>query len=431
MAHITQIVSRLPPAIDGVGDYAYLLARELRAAHNIDTVFIVCDPGWIAAKGTNKSFASIHGGDTTWKASSSNFAAAFDLRPRYSEEGKRRSAIERSSTINDQPATTLDGFPVYQLRTQSAGELFRLLAHPAMPSTVLLQYVGYGYQNRGCPLWLMCGISKWLRQRFASNRPLSGYRHLITMFHELYAFGPPWRSSFWASPIQKWIAKSLAEISAHCFTNLTVNARTLLRLTSRCDDNFTVLPVFSNVGEPEHFPSWDERPPRMIVFGSAGWRRKAYRECLPDLEKACRSMSLNEIIDIGAEVNVQQSATRICKRGILSAAETSREMLSARAGFFAYPINCLGKSGIFAAYAAHGLAPVTFEGNKLQNGDGLVLGTHFVSAANASQGSASCLEAIGKRAREWYVKHSIEAHANAYERYLLRENLHCCRTVAP
>ena len=47
---IVQIVPRLPPSISGVGDYAYLLARELRATHDIHTHFIVCDPFWEGAE---------------------------------------------------------------------------------------------------------------------------------------------------------------------------------------------------------------------------------------------------------------------------------------------------------------------------------------------------------------------------------------------
>jgi hypothetical protein len=33
-----------PSSISGVGNYACLLARQLRAAHGIDTRFLVCDP---------------------------------------------------------------------------------------------------------------------------------------------------------------------------------------------------------------------------------------------------------------------------------------------------------------------------------------------------------------------------------------------------
>ncbi len=41
LATVIAIVPRLPPAIDGVGDYALNLARQLRKDFNIHTHFIV------------------------------------------------------------------------------------------------------------------------------------------------------------------------------------------------------------------------------------------------------------------------------------------------------------------------------------------------------------------------------------------------------
>ncbi len=52
MNHLTNvysIVPRLPPAIDGVGDYALNLARQLRKDFNIQTHFIVGNPTWSGA----------------------------------------------------------------------------------------------------------------------------------------------------------------------------------------------------------------------------------------------------------------------------------------------------------------------------------------------------------------------------------------------
>ncbi|MHC5830485.1 MAG: glycosyltransferase family 1 protein, partial [Nostoc sp.] len=49
LTHITSIVPRLPPAIDGVGDYALNLARQLRKDFNIQTHFIVGNPTWTGA----------------------------------------------------------------------------------------------------------------------------------------------------------------------------------------------------------------------------------------------------------------------------------------------------------------------------------------------------------------------------------------------
>lgn len=410
MTEILQIVPRLPPAIDGVGDYAFLLARQLRAAHGVNTHFVVCDTGWKPEDG----------GRTT-------------------EDGLRTSDIRYPTSD-----IRLDGFPVHQLRERSAAELLRVLNQPGMPTTVLLQYVGYGYERRGCPLWLVRGLDKWRKQK-AENRnqnqdsrkqkteikndegrdtfqlsqfPISALPNLVTMFHELYAFGPVWRSSFWTSPVQRWIAKSLAQLSDGCVTNLRRNVPVLRRMTGRGVADFTVLPVFSNVGEPEVLPEWDERPPRMIVFGSAGQRRQVYEGHRAELEQACRAMNLEEIVDIGAPLEIPPLAVPVLQRGILSATEVSREMLNGRAGFFAYPAAYLGKSTIFAAYAAHGLVPITFSSNVMENEDGLKAGEHFITPSSFS----GHIQKIGAKANEWYLTHSVEYHANSYKQCMSYES---------
>src|SRR5262245_52331834 len=141
---IIQIVPRLPPAINGLGDYAFLLARELRATHDIHSHFIVCDP---------------------------------DL----------------------ESTGSLDGFPVRCVAARTASDMVDLLEGMLRSdATALLHYVGYGYADRGCPFWLVQGLEQWRRR--------GGGRRLVTMFHELYAFGPPWRSSFWTMPLQRSIA---------------------------------------------------------------------------------------------------------------------------------------------------------------------------------------------------------------------------------
>ncbi|OUL30807.1 hypothetical protein BV375_13435 [Nostoc sp. 106C] len=49
LASVISIVPRLPPAINGVGDYALNLACELRTNFNIQTHFIVDNPTWVGA----------------------------------------------------------------------------------------------------------------------------------------------------------------------------------------------------------------------------------------------------------------------------------------------------------------------------------------------------------------------------------------------
>src|SRR5437879_828476 len=148
MMEILQIVPRLPPTISGVGDYSFLLAQELRRAHDIETRFIVSDPSW-------------------------------------------EDSTERAENGNRKVESELDGFPVYRLQRRSADQLLFVLSAAGMAPTVLLHYVGYGYEKRGCPFWLVNGLEAW--------RKAQSSRRLVTMFHELFASGPPWRSSFWTS----------------------------------------------------------------------------------------------------------------------------------------------------------------------------------------------------------------------------------------
>jgi hypothetical protein len=420
---IIQIVPRLTPAIDGVGDYTFLLAKQLRAAHDIDTQFVVCDPNWENAETLNPENLKSEGGSEKAEIRNENPNNSPDFQPPSSRSGEGKPATGEPSTIHFQPSTVLDGFAVHQLEERSAEELLRVLSRPGMPQTVLLQYVGYGYQKRGCPVWLVRGLEKWRKQKAEINNdeepdtsqlsqfPISALPNLVTMFHELYATGPVLRSSFWTSPVQRWIAKSLARMSGHCFTNLNIYGRVLIKFNAGKESRVTVLPVFSNVGEPEHLPDWNVRQPRMIVFGSAVQRRKVYFEYAADLEKACQAMGLEEIVDIGAPFEIPQLSVRVSQRGILPASEVSREMLAARAGFFAYPAAYLGKSGVFAAYAAHSLVAVTFETNWMRNKDGLKIGKHYLRSNEINDCDA---EKIAIHMHHWYREHGAKRQADCY-----------------
>ena len=154
---IIQIVPKLPPAIDGLGDYALNIARQLYKDFGVRTHFVVGDPAWVGAE-------------------------------------------------------EIEGCPVSKVKTRSASNLLALLLNVnAPPRVVLLHYVGYGYAKRGCPFWLVKGLENWKRN--------TNNAQLVTMFHELYAFGPPWTSSFWLSVFQRNLVERLVQLSDHCVTS--------------------------------------------------------------------------------------------------------------------------------------------------------------------------------------------------------------------
>ncbi len=64
---------------------------------------------------------------------------------------------------------------------------------------VLLHYVNYGFQKRGVPFRLLTILQALVEQHRG---------RMVTIFHELYASGPPWTSAFWLRPLQIRLAKA-------------------------------------------------------------------------------------------------------------------------------------------------------------------------------------------------------------------------------
>jgi hypothetical protein len=352
---IIQIVPYLPPAVSGVGDYALLLANELRRSHNISTSFIVCDSEYEAAPETS-------------------------------------------------------AFTVTKVSTHSAPAFTNLLQEMGdKGATVLLQYVGYGYQKRGAPLWLVNGLEAW---RSASRR-----RRLITMFHELFAFGPPWRSSFWTSPLQRRLVARLARISDSCVTNIRRYARRLETWRPPDSGSVEVLPVFSNVEESENCAR--NRRNEMVIFGGRGWREAAYTNSIGDLIKVCRLLDIRRIHDIGPPLSSRfELPINIERHGVLPPPVVKEIMQNALVGFFTYPTPFLGKSTIFAAYASHGLVPITGDENDETNEDHLQLNSHFLTCGALASNTAA-IPVVGEQVHAWYVNHRLAVQAQKYAAMLM------------
>lgn len=268
---------------------------------------------------------------------------------------------------------------------------------------VLLHYVNYGYHRRGCPRELVAGLARW-RQRGAGRR-------LVTLFHEVWATGPPWRSSFWLAPLQKRLAATLVRLSAAMVTSLDLYGSMVRRWAG--DRPVRVMPVFSAIGEPAAVPAFGGRAPRMIVFGSAGVRARAWGRELPALAAACRELEIEEILDVGPPTTVPEriGAVRVRALGVLPAEEVGALLLGARAGFLAYPRSFLPKSTIFAAYCAHGVAPVCAWSRRERSAGPL---------PPLWQAQMEPAE-IARRARDWYGGHALARQAEIYRELICGE----------
>jgi hypothetical protein len=358
---VVSFIPRLPPAIDGVGDYALNLARQLRRDFSIETHFLVGDPSWTGNK-------------------------------------------------------EIEGFPISQVTVHSATTLLSLLAtYDQQSVTILLHYVGYGYAKRGCPLWLVDGLQRW--------RTKDNNRVLVTMFHEVYASGPPWTSAFWLSPLQRNLAARLTQLSDRCLTSKQYHADILYKLSQGIQTQIPTLPVFSNIGEPQQVPPLVKRERRLVVFGGRSNRLRVYSQSLAELELACKLLEIKEIWDIGLSTGLTLSKVNgvpIVEMGQQSAPEISNILLNSLAGFFDYPTDFLAKSTIFAAYCAHGVLPISPQGHTMQV-DGIVAGKHYwiPTQQTTSLKDVADVQAIADNAYSWYQSHHLSVQATIFASHLV------------
>lgn len=350
---LISIVNGLPPRIDGIGDYALSLARQIKKDFGIQTHFIVGDPAW------------------------------------------------------DGPAS-LEGFPISKLEERSRARFLQLLKiETGDDSITLLHYGGYGYATRGCPLWLVDGLQQW--------REETGNRFLITMFHELYASGPPWTSAFWLSPLQRNLAARLSRSSDQYLTSRQRYAEMVCKWSPGKHESARSLPVFSSIGEPDSVLPLIERRRRLVVFGTPGRRIQVYKRSADALNRICRRLCIEEILDIGRPLDIDASEVMripvtVC--GELSGIEVSGFLSDAVAGVLDYPAEMLGKSTIFAAYCAHRIMPIIAAYGKSSQADGLEADTHYWPSDNNSEKlDIAVAQAMADNAYAWYQAHDLSIHA--------------------
>ena len=356
---VISIVPRLPPAIDGVGDYALHLAHQLATHFQIKNHFIVGDPSW-------------------------------------------------------QNNEHLLGFPATAVAERSQNAIWAALQHAPPSTTILLHYVGHGYAKRGCPFWLVNGLEQWKQ----------GHPNLqvVTMFHELYAVGMPWHYDFWLSSTQKQLAARVSYLSDRCLTSTERYAKTLDRLSHGKHSQVPILPIFSNMGEPPHVLPLSERQPRLVIFGQYHTKQRVYQESLSTLAAICQALKIKEIWDIGPTTHLSPSAINnipVIEVGQQSATEVSKILASSMVGFLNYDPKRLAKSGVFAAYCAHGLIPVNQQ-KKSGVTDSLEVGKHYwtIEPHSPLLPSTEDWQAIATNAHRWYQTHNLSIQAQMFAHYI-------------
>jgi hypothetical protein len=267
----------------------------------------------------------------------------------------------------------------------------------ASSDCIYLQYSGYGYAKRGAPLWLL----RQLRSRRSSIKKLGIF------FHELYAFRPPWKSAFWLSPVQRYVASGLVKLSDFWLTNQERSARWI---AYRAPEKLNMIfPVFSNVGEASDYVR--ERRRRAVVFGSPQKRAETWSAIEGVIFEWARLRNL-ELHDIGPplenrRLNQLLDRAGVVRHGKLPLHEVSQMFSSSLYGVVAYPAEKLAKSGIFAAYCAHGLAAIVVS-DRYEICDGLAPGMHYLMMPAFNDDESPLLNEVGASAWAWYCGHSLD-----------------------
>jgi hypothetical protein len=301
--NLIQLVPRLPPRIDGIGDYSLVLAESLRHKYELETTFVVGDPEY------------------------------------------------------DGPEE-LNGFRVLSVKARDHNSLYNALAKAraaaSEPSKLLVQFAPYGYQIRGYPRWILKALERWSIE-FPDT--------LHVMYHELETkHRYPWSSAFWVPPLQRALIQKLGQLSSFRFTNTDPHQR---KLESSGTGDVILIPNFSTVGEPQNNTLQINRLKQIIIFGRSWQRQLSYREGKKSLRRVCEIIGAETVVDIGdpisGDTRSEIDGIPIVRYGRLDGREVSCLMDISIATFLYYPVDQLTKSSVFASSCAHGTIPFVLD----------------------------------------------------------------------
>ncbi|HEY0549627.1 MAG TPA: hypothetical protein VGF13_08500, partial [Verrucomicrobiae bacterium] len=308
MNTLTHIAPQLPPAIDGVGDYCWNLWRH----------WLESDTRW--------RFLALHG---------------------VAKSREHWSEVE------------VGGF------NANAESLHRTLEFTGA-QTVVLHYVGYGFQPKGMPLWLPEGLRRW-RSGEANGR------RLVTMFHEMYARSSPLRSPFWVAPFARGIIRDLVKLSDAWITSCDRYFEQLVNEFGASAELGRIIPIGSNVpvaAERSANRGMAHGKIRLVSFGLARtrlWALERHWKLLRQLNERGALECITLLGKRGADedTRAEESFIQRIGRGVkwhrrldLSAKELSHELHQHDLGILANEPDILTKSGVFAALANHGVVPI-------------------------------------------------------------------------
>lgn len=352
---LTTIVPRLPPAIDGLGDYGLSLAKQLYQDYDLTTEFLVGDPDWI-------------------------------------------------------DESTIEEFAVEQVDAQLVSSLSKCLTHR---STVLLHYVGYGYAKRGCPSWLVNGLERW--KLSGSNRCLITMFHELYANGPIWtsAF---WTSplqknlttrlaclSDYCITNRRAYAKVLHQLSQAKHTNILS-----LPVFSTVGEPSAPKPLHNR---PRRLVVFGGQGARSRVYQQS---RAALERTCHELQIE-EILDIGPPLNFQIQ---PFSKTLLTCLGIRPKQEVSELLSSSVVGFFNYPNEFLAKSTIFAAYCAHGMLAIGHT-SRGQDTDSLKFDKHYwLVEQQPRKMNLETGQVVADNAFEWYQNHRLVIQSHYFSTYL-------------
>ena len=300
---VLQIVSGFRPNVDGMGDFCKLL------------------------------------GDALWSQKS--------LRSHFLSYRRPESPLSPPGPQEFLPNTV--SYPSEATPTALASHLAKLGGETPFEFTIL-HYGPYGYSRIGEPAQFVGAIEEFAKQT-----------NLLVFFHELYASGKPWQRAFWTNREQRNCVDRLMRVAKVAFASNGKYMRSLQRINPVGRDLIEI-PIFSNVGEPVEVLPLAQRARQLVIFGQLPNRVRLYSKHCRTLTDICRLLKIEKVIDLGSGqsplIPSVLGQAKVESVGWVDEKQVSAWMSDSIAGVVAYWPDVWEKSGVVAAYGAHGLVPI-------------------------------------------------------------------------
>jgi len=312
---LVHMLERVPPAFDGIGDFASIMASRLESSHGWESTLIP-----VRQSGQPESEQQLR------------------------EMGTYGRKVEAA------------------LKQQSASS-------QAGKRSVLVLHFNQGGFDRNALHWRLNACIRRLKNK--SKLPL------LVFFHEMLPVKPPRLAHRILRPLQIRCARSLVGMTDATFTSNAVYARRLGELDPRARVHENVAPIFSNVGT--NTSDQPRRPGSCLIFGSRGRALRSLRRLASLWPKLPSWMNLKEVAVAADRVTEEDVAREFASLNSMGVATRLHAGLGADAigGLFEQSevffsdylstvdepwLDLLFKSGTFAAANAHGVTTLIPDG---------------------------------------------------------------------